>query len=80
VALAAAVLLPLAHRTGALAQARRSGVACLGLVAAVQVAGPFILIVAAEDRQAPEAQAGGHYVDVDTSKYPDGAVRGQLSR
>jgi drug/metabolite transporter (DMT)-like permease len=49
VALAAAVLLPLAHRTGALAQARRSGAAWLGLVAAVQVAGPFILIAAAEE-------------------------------
>jgi drug/metabolite transporter (DMT)-like permease len=49
VALAAAVLLPLAHRNGALAQARRSGIAWLGLVAAVQVAGPFILIAAAEE-------------------------------
>jgi CHRD domain len=27
-------------------------------------------------KQKPEA----HYVDVDTSKYPDGAIRGQLSK
>ncbi|MFL5871125.1 MAG: DMT family transporter [Solirubrobacterales bacterium] len=48
IALAAAVLVPLAARAGALSAARASGVAWLTLVGAVQVAGPFILIGAAE--------------------------------
>ena len=49
IALAAAVLVPLAHRSGALAAARGSGLGWLGLVGVVQVAGPFLLIAAAEE-------------------------------
>jgi drug/metabolite transporter (DMT)-like permease len=49
IALAAAVLVPLAHRSGALAAARGSGLGWLGLVGVVQVAAPFLLIAAAEE-------------------------------
>jgi drug/metabolite transporter (DMT)-like permease len=49
IALAAAVLVPLAARSGALAVARGSGIVWLAVVGAIQVAGPFILIAAAEE-------------------------------
>ena len=49
IALAAAVLIPLAARSGALAAARGSGLAWLYLVGVIQVAAPFILIAAAEE-------------------------------
>jgi drug/metabolite transporter (DMT)-like permease len=49
IALAAAVLVPLAHRTGALAAARGSGVGWLALVGVVQIAAPFMLIASAEE-------------------------------
>jgi drug/metabolite transporter (DMT)-like permease len=49
VALAALVLVPIAARSGALAVARGSGIAWLALVGAIQVAGPFLLIAAAEE-------------------------------
>ena len=48
IALAAAVLVPLAARSGALTAARGNGVAWLALVGAIQVAIPFVLIAAAE--------------------------------
>ena len=48
IALAAAVLVPLAARSGALAAARGNGTAWLALVGAIQVAIPFVLISAAE--------------------------------
>jgi drug/metabolite transporter (DMT)-like permease len=48
IALAAAVLVPIAARAGALSAARGSGLAWLALVGAIQVAIPFILIAAAE--------------------------------
>jgi drug/metabolite transporter (DMT)-like permease len=49
VALAAVVLVPLAMRAGALRLARRSGLPWLFLLGAIQVAGPFVLISAAEE-------------------------------
>jgi drug/metabolite transporter (DMT)-like permease len=49
IALAALVLVPLAQRSGALAAARGSGLAWLGVVGVIQVAAPFILIAAAEE-------------------------------
>ena len=49
IALAAMVLAPLAARSGALAVARGSGIMWLALVGAIQVAGPFLLIGAAEE-------------------------------
>lgn len=48
IALAAAVLVPLAARSGALAAARGNGAGWLMLVGAIQVAIPFVLISAAE--------------------------------
>jgi drug/metabolite transporter (DMT)-like permease len=48
IALAALVLVPLAARAGALRLARGTGLAWLFLLGAVQVAGPFVLIAAAE--------------------------------
>jgi drug/metabolite transporter (DMT)-like permease len=49
IALAALILVPLAARAGALRAARGSGLPWLFLLGAVQVAGPFVLIGAAED-------------------------------
>jgi drug/metabolite transporter (DMT)-like permease len=49
VALAAAVLLPLAAHAGALGRARGAGVGWLVLLGATQIAGPFVLIGAAEE-------------------------------
>ncbi len=48
IALAAAVLVPLAARRGVLRAARAAGAGWLALLAATQVAGPFVLISAAE--------------------------------
>ena len=48
IALAALVLVPLAVRAGALRAARGSGLPWLFLLGAIQVAGPFVLISAAE--------------------------------
>jgi drug/metabolite transporter (DMT)-like permease len=48
IALAAAVLVPLAARARALRPARDTGIAWLALLGAIQVAGPFVLISAAE--------------------------------
>jgi drug/metabolite transporter (DMT)-like permease len=49
IALAAAVLVPVAARAGALRPARNAGLAWLFLLGAVQVAGPFVLISVAEE-------------------------------
>lgn len=49
IALAALVLVPLAMRAGALRLARGTGVPWLFLLGAIQVAGPFVLISAAEE-------------------------------
>jgi len=49
IALAALVLVPLAMRAGALRLARGSGLPWLFLLGAIQVAGPFVLISAAEE-------------------------------
>ena len=49
IALAAMILVPLALRAGALRAARGPGLAWLSLLGAIQVAGPFVLIAAAED-------------------------------
>ena len=48
IALAAVILVPLAARVGALRPARETGIAWLFLLGAIQVAGPFVLIGAAE--------------------------------
>ncbi len=48
VALAALVLVPLAARSGALGRVRDIGIGWLALLAATQIAGPFVLIAAAE--------------------------------
>lgn len=49
IALAALILVPLALRAGALRAARTPGLPWLTLLGAIQVAGPFVLISAAED-------------------------------
>jgi drug/metabolite transporter (DMT)-like permease len=49
ITLAAVVLMPLAHRSGAHAPARGSGLGWLCLVGVIQVAAPFVLIAAAEE-------------------------------
>jgi drug/metabolite transporter (DMT)-like permease len=49
VTLAAAVLVPLAAHNGALGRARDVGFGWLTLLAATQIAGPFVLIAAAEE-------------------------------